>query len=317
VTQDVVEHVVQRIVAGQVAGCFQGRSELGPRALGQRSILCDPRPADMKDKLNQRVKFREGFRPFAPIVLEEDVHEWFDIGDATPTSPFMLRVWKFRAEQAARVPAVVHVDGTGRVQTINARDNPFLHRLLSRFKALTGVPILLNTSFNVAGEPIVETPEDALWCMLGTGIDFCVLDERVVERRPGFRSLLELRPTVIATGLTIDASIVDGKIPANWADDFRMRMSTPLAVPYSALARMEALRAKWNLRWLKAAVNTPWGPVVQVLETGVRRVLAEMDGQRTGFEVLARLKAAGMNIDEWSLHRQLIALRAASVVSLV
>ena len=202
-----IAKTVELLVEGKILGWFEGGSELGPRALGQRSLLCDPRPAGMKDHLNARVKFREGFRPFAPMVLREDVCAWFDIDDAQADSPFMLRICDVRPDKRARVPAVVHVDGTGRLQTITRASHPALHAVISAFKAKTGVPILLNTSFNVAGEPIVETPDDALWCMLYTGVDACVLEGRIVTKRPGYTSILDLevRRGPISLGRTFPA----------------------------------------------------------------------------------------------------------------
>lgn len=170
---DLVATVAGLLDAGAVVGWFQGRSELGPRALGQRSILLDPRRADGKAHLNARVKHREGFRPFAPAVLAREAEAWFDLG-GVPESPFMLRVVPTRADKRALIPAVVHVDGSARVQTVAADGGP-LARLLEAFAARTGVPVLLNTSFNVAGEPIVETPADALRCFAATGIDAVAL----------------------------------------------------------------------------------------------------------------------------------------------
>ncbi len=178
---DLYAAVAALLDRGAVVGWFQGRSELGPRALGQRSILLDPRRADGKDHLNTRVKHREGFRPFAPAVLASEARAWFDLGEV-PESPFMLRVVPTRPDRRARIPAVVHVDGSARVQTV-APDSGPLARLLEAFAARTGVPILLNTSFNVAGEPIVETPADALRCFAATGIDAVALGGRLVVKR--------------------------------------------------------------------------------------------------------------------------------------
>jgi carbamoyltransferase len=167
------------LAEGNVFGWFQGRSEFGPRALGNRSILADPRTPGMKDKLNTRVKHRQAFRPFAPVVLAERVGEVFE-GEAE--SPFMLLAQRVRQEWAHKIPAVVHVDGTARVQTVRERQNPHLYRLLREFDAITGVPVLLNTSFNVKGEPIVETPRDALECFLTTGIDYLVLHDTLISK---------------------------------------------------------------------------------------------------------------------------------------
>ena len=134
---------------------FQGRMEWGPRALGNRSILADPRRADMKDRINSKVKFREPYRPFAPSVLQENVEDYFHFHG---TSPYMTFVCRVRDDRKAEIPAVTHVDGTARIQTVSREHNPRFWRLLNEFKALTGVPVLLNTSFNVKGEPIVCTP---------------------------------------------------------------------------------------------------------------------------------------------------------------
>jgi carbamoyltransferase len=172
------------IAAGQVVGWFQGRMEFGPRALGNRSIVADPRRTDMKDILNQRIKHRETYRPFAPSVLEEKVGEIFE---RTEPSPFMLMVYKVREPQRARIPAVTHVDDTGRLQTVSAKTNPRYHGLISEFERQTGVPLVLNTSFN-EHEPIVATPSDALACYLKTNMDVLALGNWVLTRRaPGPR----------------------------------------------------------------------------------------------------------------------------------
>src|SRR5207244_3230819 len=162
-SSNICSDTAKLLAEGHVFGWFQGRSEFGPRALGNRSILADPRKAEMKDKLNNRVKHRQAFRPFAPAVLAEKASEIFE-GDAE--SPFMLLTKRVRPQWRDKVPAVVHVDGTARVQTVRLEHNERLYRLLEDFEAITGVPVLLNTSFNVKGEPIVETPEDAINCFL-------------------------------------------------------------------------------------------------------------------------------------------------------
>jgi carbamoyltransferase len=169
-----------KLLADQrVIGWFQDRSEFGPRALGNRSLLADPRKPEMKDILNSRVKHRQAFRPFAPIVLAERMKEVFE-GDED--SPFMLIAKPVRPEWRDKIPAIVHVDGTARVQTVREATNPMLYRLLKEFEALTGVPVLINTSFNIKGEPIVETPEDAVACFLNTGIDNLILHDTVVSK---------------------------------------------------------------------------------------------------------------------------------------
>ena len=164
---------------GHVFGWFQGRSEFGPRALGNRSILGDPRRPEMKDKLNSRVKFRQPFRPFAPIVLYERAKDIF-VGE--DESPFMLRAKQVKSEWKDRIPGIVHVDGSARVQTVRREHNPRMYELLSEFEKLTGVPVLVNTSFNIKGEPIVETPQDAMNCFVYTGIDYLALHDTLVSK---------------------------------------------------------------------------------------------------------------------------------------
>jgi carbamoyltransferase len=170
--------VAERIAAGDVVGWFQGRMEFGPRALGNRSIVTDPRRHDMKDILNARIKHREPFRPFAPSILAEKTGEWFE---QDYTSPFMILVYKTRPEKRPELPAVNHVDDTGRLQTVEERVAPRYHRLISEFDRLTGVPIVLNTSFN-ENEPIVMTPEHAVETFLKTKMDVLVLGNNLVRR---------------------------------------------------------------------------------------------------------------------------------------
>ena len=152
--------------------------EWGPRALGNRSILCDPRRADMKALLNAKIKRRELFRPFAPSVLEEAVSEWFEEDDAVP---FMMQVFQIREQKRNLIPAVTHVDGSGRLQTVSLQTNPRYHRLISEFQQITGIPMVLNTSFN-ENEPVVCTPQEALDCFLRTRMDTLVLGNIVISR---------------------------------------------------------------------------------------------------------------------------------------
>ena len=180
---DVISDAANLVIDGKIVGWFQGRSELGPRALGQRSILCDPRRSDGKEVLNSRVKHREAFRPFAPVILLEEAPEWFELDGINPESAFMLRICMFKEEKKPMVPAVVHVDGTGRIQTVTKEANGPFYDLIRKFYENTGVPIILNTSFNINGMPIVETPQDALLCLLSTGIDYCVLEDAIVKKR--------------------------------------------------------------------------------------------------------------------------------------
>jgi carbamoyltransferase len=166
------------IAAGNIVGWYQGRSEWGPRALGNRSILVDPRRAEMKDVLNSRIKRREPFRPFAPSILEERVGDYFE--ESYP-DPFMIKVYPIRPEKRAEIPAVTHVDGTGRLQTVSRRQNPRYWTLIKAFETLTGVPVVLNTSFN-ENEPIVNTPDEALACFFRTKMDRLVLGEWTIVR---------------------------------------------------------------------------------------------------------------------------------------
>ena len=177
---NVISDAVELLCDGKIIGWFDGGSELGPRALGQRSILCDPRRADAKDTLNRRVKMREAFRPFAPAVLLEEAANWFEFDGTSPESPFMLRVCEVNREKKDKVPAIVHVDGTGRLQTLTRENNGRFYELVKQFHEKTGVPILLNTSFNRMGQPIIETPADAIQCLLDTGLDCCVFEDRIV-----------------------------------------------------------------------------------------------------------------------------------------
>ena len=176
---DVERQAAAMLADGKVLGWYQGRMEWGPRALGNRSILADPRRADMKDVINSKVKFREAYRPFAPSVLEEDAPRFFHV---TAPAPFMTIVCRVRDHVKARIPAVTHVDGTARIQTISRAHNPRYWTLVDAFKTLTGVPVVLNTSFNVRGEPIVCTPEDAVQCFLKTDIDCLVMGDYICTR---------------------------------------------------------------------------------------------------------------------------------------
>jgi len=194
-----IDSTADALAAQKAVGWFQGRMEFGPRALGARSILGDPRSPGMQKNLNLKVKYRESFRPFAPAVLREDVADWFDLAS---DSPYMLIVADVRKdkhrkvspdEQAlfgidklnvsrSQIPAVTHVDYSARIQTVHRETNPLFHRLLCRFKALTGCPVLVNTSFNVRGEPIVCTPEDAFRCFMGNELDLLVVGNCLLRK---------------------------------------------------------------------------------------------------------------------------------------
>jgi carbamoyltransferase len=175
---DLCRETAGRIAAGDIVGWFQGRMEWGARALGNRSILADPRRADMRDVINEKIKFRERFRPFAPSVLAEAIDEYF-VGAVH--DPFMIQVYPVRDDKRATIPAVTHVDGSGRLQSVSERSNPRYWALLRAFQAVTGVPVLLNTSFN-ENEPIVERPEQALDCFLRTNMDVLVMGSHVLRK---------------------------------------------------------------------------------------------------------------------------------------
>jgi len=177
-TEQLVARTVERIAAGDVVGWFQGRSEWGPRALGNRSIVVDPRRHDMKDILNERIKRRESFRPFAPSILEERSGEYFE--ESYPV-PYMLQVYQIRPEKRDEIPAVTHIDGSGRLQTVSRDSNPLYHRLIQAFGEATGTPIVLNTSFN-ENEPVVNQPEEAIDCYARTRMDTLVVGRAFLRK---------------------------------------------------------------------------------------------------------------------------------------
>lgn len=177
-----LDQVTTALTEGAVVGWFEGRMEWGPRALGHRSILGDPRRSDMKDILNLKIKRRESFRPFAPSVLKEATAEWFELSSPLDADvPYMMQVYPIREDKRPLIPAVTHVDGTGRLQTVNDADNGRYYRMIHRFYERTGVPMVLNTSFN-ENEPIVCTPRQALDCFLRTKMDILVIDDLLIRR---------------------------------------------------------------------------------------------------------------------------------------
>ena len=285
---EILEETAERLCKGQFAGWFQGGSELGPRALGQRSILADPRSPDAKDTLNARIKFRAAFRPFAPSILYEEAANWFEFDNYDVSSPFMLRVCKFKPHARDRVPAVVHVDGTGRVHTVTREGNERLYELLQRFYRRTGVPILLNTSFNISGEPIVETPEDALWCLLYTNLDFLVLEHQIVTKEQGFNSILDLYPYITATDCSLEIPISEGRL---------------------ADVRSPNRRATLT-------VNLPWGHTKQSLPDYMISVLRFIDGKSDGWTVLKHLSAeCDGEVDQKNLVAIFGLLRRTAVIN--
>src|SRR5262245_50596237 len=175
---ELCQRTAAAIADGKVVGWFQGRMEWGPRALGNRSIVCDPRRPDVKAILNAKIKRRESFRPFAPSILAESVRDWFEEDDAVP---FMMQVFQIREEKRASIPAVTHVDGSGRLQTVTRETNPRYYRLIEAYRDLTSVPMVLNTSFN-ENEPVVCKPQEALDCFLRTDMDVLVMDSVMMSR---------------------------------------------------------------------------------------------------------------------------------------
>jgi len=199
-SEKMLDIAVNALCEGKAIGWFQGKMEFGPRALGGRSILADPRSEIMQKKLNLQIKFRENFRPFAPAILFEDVEQWFELDDA---SPYMLLVSHVKSDKRieadkdaekkllgldklhlkkTQIPAVSHVDYSARIQTVHKETNPIFHQLISQFKAKTGCPILVNTSFNIRGEPIVCTPKDAFQCFMGTNIEVLIINNCVLKK---------------------------------------------------------------------------------------------------------------------------------------
>ena len=271
---DVYDRAVEDLCSGKIVGWFFGGSELGPRALGQRSILCDPRRPDSKERLNSRVKHREGFRPFAPIVLPEFVLDWFDPASSDLSSPFMLRVMRFRKDRAAQVPAVVHEDGTGRVQTLAPDVNQELYELVSRFHRKTGVPILLNTSFNVMGEPLVETPDQALWALLYTDLDACIIEGRYFRKKATFGSMWGYHPALVVKTVSAQFPVRDGRICIH-----------PDSVSHYS-----------------AEVSLRWGRLKKNLGKRDMKILASIDGVRTLREVHGHSELTGESETETFLR---------------
>ena len=204
-SNDLVKKVSKYLKNGKAVGWFSGRMEFGPRALGARSILADPRDPAMQKKLNLKIKFRESFRPFAPSILNNDLKNWFN---ASQTSPYMLLVStivrnKLKSNESTKkqlarinevrslIPAVTHVDNSARYQTVHKDTNLLFFKLISEFKKLTGVPVLVNTSFNIRGEPIVCTPTDAFKCFMGTHLDVLVIENFLLIKEQQDKSKLK------------------------------------------------------------------------------------------------------------------------------
>lgn len=255
---DPIEATVDLLCAGKSVGWFAGGSELGPRALGHRSILCDARLPDAKDTLNLRVKYREDFRPFAPVILSSEVHDWFEFQGVSPESPFMLRVVPVREDKRALIPAVVHVDGTGRLQTVTQQVNGPYYQVLEAFFKRTGIPLLLNTSLNTRGEPMVETPEDALWCLLMSGLDCCVIEGAVIRRDASYADPLDLVPGMNSRGVQV------------------------------TVEHGVAVGARWITRWGEMEVEIPTD--IPTAYSKRIDILPDIDGRSNGWEIIERMQ---------------------------
>ena len=206
--EDLTNILAKKLSAEKTVGWFQGRMEFGPRALGARSILADPRSEKMQKELNLKVKFRESFRPFAPSILSEDATHWFDIDKS---SPYMLLVADIKKDiqipmtneqeqlfgieklniKRSKIPAVTHVDYSARIQTVHQTTNPRYYKLIKKFKEITGYPVLVNTSFNIRGEPIVCSVKDAFRCFMGTDLDILVIENFILVKSEQNESLKE------------------------------------------------------------------------------------------------------------------------------
>jgi carbamoyltransferase len=195
--ENIIESTAELLASDKVVGWVQGRSEFGPRALGNRSILADPRPAANKDRINQMVKKRESYRPFAPSILEEEVGDYFEIPQGVSDFSFMVFVVKVQSAKRALLGAVTHIDGTARIQTVSRESNKKFWDLISAFKARSGVPILLNTSFNNHAEPIVDSVDDAVVCYLTTELDYLVIGDYLIQKkRIDWKAYLTLKPAL-------------------------------------------------------------------------------------------------------------------------
>jgi carbamoyltransferase len=247
---DIARHTARLMGQGAVVGWMQGRSEFGPRALGNRSILADPRPQENKDRINQMVKKREGYRPFAPSVLEEDARLYFEFPDGIDRFPFMIFVLKVREEMRRQLGAITHIDGTARVHTVSRETNPRYWDLIKAFKDITGVGVLLNTSFNNNVEPIVDSVEDGIVSFLTTGLDYLVVGDYVVKKRtprwedqlsmkvslPPYVQICQTRGFVERKRMT-----ASHEIHTSYNSKFPRRVSGELGAPLMGLNREETV----------------------------------------------------------------------------
>ena len=268
---DIEKEVAGRLCEGALVGYFQGRMEIGPRALGNRSLLADPRDPNMREVLNQRIKHREDFRPFAPSVLYEEARRWFEIGKETPAYEYMLMACPIADAMLHKIPAVSHVDGTSRIQVVRREANPRYHRLISEFEQLTGVPVVLNTSFNDT-EPIVCSPEDAIRTFLRTEIDYLALGDFLVSKEAnrdvqlGERRKIEPVAGLVSTTTSSQLVDVQGYNRAAW--DNEVALQNPWTIPVDSESIRRARHGKWEI-YLTPTRPVPcdWWPDLNGLKT--------------------------------------------------
>ncbi len=241
-SRDICREAAKLIAEGHVIGWFQGASEYGPRALGNRSILADPRPTENKDRINIKIKGREGFRPFAPSILEDKAAEYFELPDEEIQYPYMTFILRVKEKYRALLGATTHTDGTARVQTVARDINPRYYRLIEYFGELTGTPVVLNTSFNNNVEPIVDTPEEAIVCYLTTGLDYLIIGDLVIRKKEySDLLLLALYPVLpqYVRLYTVHSSSTSNFIAGNTYNDTKYSLSYQL---YTALENCDGSR---------------------------------------------------------------------------
>jgi hypothetical protein len=308
---DLLAETVRRLRAQQIVGWFQGRMEYGPRALGNRSILADPHDPEIRERINRAVKHREPFRPFAPAVLAEHAAACFAMAGLAE-SPFMLLTVPARPDRRGGFEAAVHRDGTSRIQTVTRDQNPRFHALLQRFFDETGVPVLLNTSFNVNGEPIVCSPDDAIESFLSTELDALVLGDRIVERRPLSQDdLLALRPCLqdgvqLRTSIAVPASAAAAGAAPGTTTGAATGATTGAATGATAGAATGATTGAAPGATTGAAPDAAPAATIEWRNTVVSRrhlqaelaedaaaILLACDGQRTGQDLVDQLAPLG------------------------
>jgi carbamoyltransferase len=260
-SEDICRETAELLASGSVVGWVQGRSEFGPRALGNRSILADPRSPENKDRINQMVKKREAYRPFAPSVLEEYVDEFFCVPSWQKELPFMIFIVDVKEDKRAVLGAVTHIDGTARVQTVSKKTNEIFWRLIDEFKTITGVPVLLNTSFNINAEPIVDSVEDAVVCYLTTKLDYLIVGDYLVTKK-------ELC----------------------WADYLSLK---PSLAPYTTLNQVKKLGPNGLHSTFYFIQNTIDSKFQQSISPEVYRVLCLADGELRLKNIMAELGETG------------------------